>query len=142
MTAPTETVERLYASFAAGDLATVLELLDPDVEWVTPATLPWSRGTYRGREDVLSYFESFGEALEGAAVVPDQILGCGDTVVSLGHESGEARATGEAFSVPFAHVLTVRDGRVTSLRGHVDTATICAAFDGRRAASYSSRSHT
>ena len=32
--------------------------------------------------------------------------------------------------MPFAHVLTVKDGRVTSLRGHVDTATICAAFDG------------
>ena len=128
MSAPTETVERLYSSFAAGDLESVLELLDPDVEWITPPTLPWSRGTYRGRDEVVSYFESFGAALERPAVLPDRILGCGDTVVSLGHESGRARATGEAFSVPFAHVLTVEDGRVTSLRGHVDTATICAAF--------------
>ena len=128
MTAPTETVERLYSSFAAGDLGTVLDLLDPDVEWVTPPTLQWSRGSYRGRDDVLSYFESFGAALERPAVVPERILGCGNTVVSLGRESGQARATGETFSVPFAHVLTVDDGRVTSLRGHVDTATICAAF--------------
>ncbi len=36
MSTPTETVERLYASFAAGDLDRVLELLDPDVEWITP----------------------------------------------------------------------------------------------------------
>jgi ketosteroid isomerase-like protein len=142
MTAPTQTDERLYASFAAGDLETVLELLDPDVEWVTPPTLPWSRGTYRGRDEVLTYFESFGAALERAAVVPDRILGCGNTVVSLGRESGQARATGATFSVPFAHVLTVEDGRVTSLRGHVDTATIRAAFDDRLAAGYSSMSQT
>ena len=128
MTAPIQTVERLYASFAAGDLEAVLELLDADVEWVTPPTLPWSRGTYRGRDEVLSYFESFGDALEEPAVVPDRILVCGDTVVSLGRESGRARSTGDEFSVPFAHVLTVEDGRVTSLRGHVDTATICADF--------------
>ena len=74
MSTPTETVERLYASFAAGDLDRVLELLDPDVEWITPPTLPWSRGTYHGSDEVVSYFESFGAALERPAVVPERIL--------------------------------------------------------------------
>ncbi|HVF77800.1 MAG TPA: nuclear transport factor 2 family protein [Solirubrobacteraceae bacterium] len=126
---PTETVRRLYACFAAGDLQAVLKLLDPHVEWITPPTLPWSRGTYRGRDEVSSYFEDFGSALERPAVVPDRILDCGGVVVALGRESGQARQTGHAFSVPFAHVLTVNAGQITSLRGHVDTATICAAFD-------------
>jgi hypothetical protein len=32
-----------------GDFGTVMGLLDPNVEWITPQTLPWSRGDYHGR---------------------------------------------------------------------------------------------
>lgn len=123
------TAKRLYASFARGDLAAVLDSLDPDVEWVTPTTLPWSRGAYRGREGVAAYLGSFNEALADGRVEPEEFLAAGDQIVALGHERATVRATGRAFEAPFAHVLTVRDGRVAGLRGHVDTATIQAAFE-------------
>jgi ketosteroid isomerase-like protein len=124
------TVEAMYAEFARGELGRVLELLDPEVEWVTPPTLPWSSGSYRGREGVAEYFTSFGTALEDARVEPEELIECGDRVVALGSERGRSRATGRAFEARFAHVLTVRDGRVVQMRGHVDTAAVVAAFEG------------
>lgn len=124
-----EVAERLYASFARGDIAEALELLDPDVAWVTPETLPWSDGRYSGRDGVASYFAAFGAALENGRVEPDRMLDAGETVVALGHERATVRSTGRSFEAPFAHVITVRGGRVTALRGHVDTALIAAAFD-------------
>jgi ketosteroid isomerase-like protein len=123
-----ETVREMYAAFARGDVPAVLERLDPDVTWVTPPSLPWSRGEYGGREQVLEYFSSFSDALEDAAVEPRELLACGDRVVALGEERARIRATGGRFAVPFAHVIRVRDDRVVELRGHVDTATIAAAF--------------
>jgi ketosteroid isomerase-like protein len=124
----TETVRAMYAAFARGDVPAVLELLDPDVAWVTPTTLPWSRGTYSGRDGVAEYFNSFAEALEEAAVEPHELLTCGNRVVALGEERARVRATGDRFRAPFAHVIRVHEGRVRELRGHVDTATIRAAF--------------
>jgi uncharacterized protein len=125
---PIETAREMYASFARGDVPAVLELLDPEVRWVTPPSLPWSRGEYVGRGEVAEYFTGFAEALDEAAVEPQELIACGDRVLSLGEERARVRVTGERFAVPFAHVIRVRHGRVTELRGHVDTATIAAAF--------------
>lgn len=62
-----ETVEALYAAFARGDFEGAFELLDPAIEWITPSTLPWSRGNYYGRDGVAEYFKSLGEAAQRRA---------------------------------------------------------------------------
>jgi ketosteroid isomerase-like protein len=117
----------MYEAFARGDEAAIGALLDPEVRWITP-TLPWSQGLYEGPEEVGRYFASFAEALEDPRVEPDELLDCGDRIVALGTESARVRATGERFSVRFAHVIRVAEGRVTELRGHLDTAAIAEAF--------------
>jgi ketosteroid isomerase-like protein len=70
-----------------------------------------------------------GQVVDGPAGVPDRILLAAEVVLALGHESGRARETSGQFRVPFAHVFTVCEGRVASVRGHVDPATIGAAFE-------------
>jgi uncharacterized protein len=129
-----ETVREMYAAFGRGDISAVLELLEPDVRWVTPPSLPWSRGEYGGREQVTDYFASFAAALEDAAVEPHELLACGDRIVALGQERARVRATGDRFAVPFAHVIRLRGDRVVELRGHVDTATVAAAFEAAEVA--------
>ncbi len=123
------TVEALYATFARGDLEAVLELLDPVVEWITPPTLPWSHGDYHGRDGVAEYFASISEAAQDVRVEPDELLSCGERVVGLGLYRGRARSTGRDFAARFAHVFTVRGGRVTSMQGFEDTAAILGAFE-------------
>jgi ketosteroid isomerase-like protein len=130
MPSPLETVEALYSAAARGDFEAFLGLLDPDVEWLTPETLPWSRGDYHGRDDVGEYFASIGQAVDDVRVEPDELLSCGEHVVALGTYGGRSRLTGRAFSARFAHVLTVDQGRVVAMRGFEDTAAIRAAFQG------------
>jgi ketosteroid isomerase-like protein len=130
MPPPLETVEALYSAAARGDFEAFMGLLDPEVEWLTPETLPWSRGDYHGRDEVGEYFASIGEAVDDVRVEPDELISCGEHVVAIGIYSGGSRLTGRAFSARFAHVLTVDEGRVVAMRGFEDTAAIRAAFHG------------
>ncbi len=127
MNSPAETVQEMYAAFARGEIETVLELLDADVGWLTP-TLPWSRGSYEGRGAVAEYLGAFAEALDLATLEPQEMVDSGERVVAMGRESGTSRATGRRFTVPFAHAITVRDGRVVELQGYLDTALIADTF--------------
>jgi ketosteroid isomerase-like protein len=129
MPSPLETVEALYSAAARGDFEAFMGLLDTDVEWLTPKTLPWSRGDYHGRDDVGEYLASISEAADDVRVEPDELLTCGEHVVALGVYSGRSRLTGRDFSARFAHVLTIREGRVVAMRGLEDTAAIAAAFE-------------
>lgn len=126
---PTELVSSLYRSFCAGAIESVMESLAPDVRWRTPATLPWSDGTYHGRSDVGRYFQSFGEALDAADFRIERMMADGDDVVVLGHECATVRRTGQRFEARFAHIFHIRDGRVAAMEGIVDTATIGSAFE-------------
>jgi hypothetical protein len=49
-------------------------------------------------------------------------------VVSLGIYSGSSKATGKSMSSPFAHVWTVRDGRLASFNMYTDTAKVREAM--------------
>ncbi|HZQ39082.1 MAG TPA: nuclear transport factor 2 family protein [Dehalococcoidia bacterium] len=106
----------------------VLSAFDPAIVRHTPATLPWSRGDYHGHGGVREYFTSFLAALDEARILPNTLLACGDRVVGLGFERARVRAAGASFAAEFAHIWTVRDGRVVRLDGIVDTAAIRQAF--------------
>lgn len=122
-------ISSLYRAFANGDAPAVLASLDPEIEWRTPTALPWSRGSYRGRAGVEEYFTDFLTALEEPGIEPQRLVADGDTVVAIGHERATSRTTGRRFEARFAHVWTVRDDRVTSMEGIIDTAAVLQAFE-------------
>lgn len=124
----TATVAAIYAAFARGDLETVLEAMDDSVDWVTPATLPWSEGRYRGREGLSEYFGSFAAMLADPTIDPDELIAADDRVIAIGHERGRGVESGRAFEARFVHTWTLREGRVTRMEGLVDTAAITAAL--------------
>ncbi len=130
MGSPTDLVASVYRAFNAGDLDTALAALDPDVEWTTPASLPWSEGVYRGRDGVARYFGAFAAALADASVTSDTIEGDADLVVARGFERAQVRATGRRFEARFTHVWHVQGDSVVAMEGIADTATVVAAFDG------------
>lgn len=128
-----DTVRAIYAAFARGDIATVLAAMDPEVAWLTPATLPWSAGDYSGRTGVAKYFADSAGALTNAAVVPQEFLDAADHVVVHGEARGTATETGRAFAARFTHTWTLRGGKVTRMRGVVDTAAIRDCFSAEAA---------
>ena len=121
-------VKSVYDAFGRGDVASVLGALDPDVEWVTPPSLPWSRGRYVGHAGVHAYFASFLSALDAPRIEPETIEQGGSFTWSVGVERARVRATGAEFEARFVHLFTIRQGRIVRMEGIVDTASIRDAF--------------
>lgn len=122
MTAPIELVRDLYASFAEGDVPSVLGSLADDVRWIEAEGGPYG-GTFVGPDAVLeNVFMKLGGEWNGFAAVPNDFVTEGDTVVALGTYSAEFKATGKSFTAPFAHVWKVADGKIHSFQQYTDTA--------------------
>jgi len=115
----TDTVRQVYDAFGAGDGARLAEILD-DTHWIEAAGMPYG-GTYRGFGEVAAnVFGPIGRDVQGFSAIPDEIIPAGDDrVLALGHYRGTG-ASGPV-DTPFAHLWTVRDGRVTHFVQYVDT---------------------
>ncbi|HZT60935.1 MAG TPA: nuclear transport factor 2 family protein [Pyrinomonadaceae bacterium] len=122
-----EIIRGVYAAFADGDVPRVLGALDGDVRWTEAEGFPYG-GTYVGPDAVLAnVFAKLGSEWEGFKAVPHTFVAEGDTVVALGEYEGTYKATGRRFSAPFAHVWTLRDGKVARFQQYTDTALAQAA---------------
>jgi len=128
MSVNSEIIRAVYAAFAKGDVPGVLGALDEDVRWTEAEGFPYG-GTYVGPNAVLAnVFARLGSEWDGFSAVPHSFVAEGDTVVALGEYGGSYKATGKRFSAPFAHVWTLRDGKVVRFQQYTDTALAQAAL--------------
>jgi ketosteroid isomerase-like protein len=123
-------VRQAYEAFGRGDIPGVLDLLTDDVVWTLqgPSTIPFA-GTHRGREGIAEFFSLVGEALEFEQFEPRELVAQGGTVVVLGYERSIAKATGRTLEQEWAHVYTLRNGKIATGLLFEDTAAEVAAFD-------------
>jgi hypothetical protein len=91
----------------------MLELLDPQVEWRAPESLPWG-GTFRGHEGFREFFAIVVDQIAEFRRERQQYLEAGDRVVVLLRSIGRPKG-GTEFDVPEVHVCTVRHGRIVAL---------------------------
>jgi ketosteroid isomerase-like protein len=112
-----------YDAFARDDLDGVLADLDPEIEWQQAQGLPHG-GVYHGIDEVRrNIFDPLDrDWWDEFTAEPDELIDGGDQVVALGRYRGVAKGTGRVLDVPFVHVWTVRDGKVTMFRQFLDTA--------------------
>ncbi len=117
-------VRGAYEALARGDVAAVLEVLDPEVEWTEAEGFPYG-GTYTGSEAVVDgVIARLGSEWEGFQAVPAEFVDGGDRIVALGRYAGTYKATGKSFGAEFAHVWTLRDGRAVRFHQYVDSALV------------------
>ena len=138
----TETVRQVYSNFEvlgrAGaerpDMKPLLSLYSDDVEWHVPAmeNVPFA-GPRRGIAGVRDFFAAITEGLEVLQFEPREYIAQGDKVVALGRYSWRVRATGREFSSDFAHVCTIRNGKIVRFHEYMDTAAEVRAHRKRRA---------
>lgn len=122
------TIRDLYAAFAAGDIASVLAPMAPDIAWTEAEGYPYA-GTYHGPDAVLNgVFARTGAEWDGFAAVCDELVTEGDTVVALGHYSGTFKATGKSFRAPFVHVWKFAGDKVQRFIQHTDTVLVQRAL--------------
>lgn len=119
---------RIYEAFARGDVPAVLATLAPDVSWTEAEGFPYA-GTYTGPDAVLkNVFMRLGTEWEPFTVEPRELIADGDTVATLGQYGGTYKATRKSFSAPFAHVWSLRNGKVVRFRQFTDTAVVQTAL--------------
>jgi ketosteroid isomerase-like protein len=70
-----------------------------------------------------------GETLEFERFEPREFVAQGDTVVVLGYERCVVKPTGHTIEQEWAHVYTLRDGKIAKGRFIEDTAALVVAFD-------------
>jgi hypothetical protein len=125
-----EIVEGAYEAFNGGDMDALMGAIHEDVEW---HELEGSNlgGTYHGHDEVAgNVFGPTAELYEGFQAVPDEFVDGGDTIVVLGSYQGTVTETGSSIDgIPFAHVLGVTDGRISSFTNYTDTQLFARAFE-------------
>lgn len=119
-----EIIQRLYESFASGDVPSVVAKFHDDIAWTEADGFPLA-GTYIGPQAVVeNVFMRLGEFSDNWAVAVDRLIADGDTVVADGRYTWNHKETGGPCEVRMAHVWTLADGKVSSFLQHVDTAVV------------------
>ena len=115
----TDTVQRLYDAFAAGDGETLSTLL-ADVRWIEARGGPYG-GTYQGFGAVAEHiFGPIGRDIRDFTARPDELLAIGaDRVLTLGRYRGMTDSG--PLDTRFAHLWIVKDDRISHFEQFTDT---------------------
>jgi uncharacterized protein len=121
-------VQQVYQSFKAGDVQLLLNSLAADVEWRLPemANVPFA-GKWEGREAVALFLSTVADAQDVIEFEPEAFIAQGDKVVALGRFAWRVKATGRQFRSDWAHVWTVKGGKVTQFDEYTDTVAVTRA---------------
>jgi ketosteroid isomerase-like protein len=111
-----ELVRRGYAAWNAGDLESVIDSLDPEVEWQGHPMLP-EPGPHHGREAVRRWLEDLRGTWSAFSADPAELVDAGDAVVALVRMAGRGRGSGvEVSGGVDVHVWTLGQGRAIRLQ--------------------------
>jgi ketosteroid isomerase-like protein len=106
-----ELVRAGLAAFSEGGVEALLVFIHPEFEMTTPANLAAEPDTYRGREGIRRYFDSFYDAMD-----------------EIRFESGELIEVGERVIAP----MTLRArGRTTAIETEQEVVTTWSLRDGQ-----------
>lgn len=128
-----EVAQSLYRALSESDGEALFDLLTDDFEGQVSAGMPHGAGgVHHGRVAMIADVWGRIDALYDVEVLPREYLPVadGDRVVVLGTYRGSARDEDAAVDgadtttrvdAAFAHVITVRNGRITALQQITDT---------------------
>jgi ketosteroid isomerase-like protein len=122
-----EIMQDLYEAFGRGDIEGVLALFDPQIEVREAEGNPFQPdGTvWIGGEAVTeNEFVKLGSEWDGFTATPMAFHDAGDVVVVEARYTGRYKETGMGLDAQACHVWKLRDGKVTSFQGYVDTAQL------------------
>ena len=124
-------VQSFYDNLAKGDVAVLLALLADDLKWTEAEGFPYYSGVWRSREEVLeNLLKPLQRDWNGFAAITKEIIAEGGRVVALGVYTGVSKSTQKVLHSPYAHVWTVKDGRLATFDMYTDTLVVARALEG------------
>lgn len=128
-TDPVQTVKDFFASMRNGDMQALLALCAEDIEWIIPGESWPLAGTYRGHAGLEHLLQKANESVETSYPKPPEFIAQGDRVLVVGFATGKIKATNRTFDDHWVFDITVRDGKLTSVREYVDTQALARASE-------------
>jgi ketosteroid isomerase-like protein len=113
-------VRRAYQAYASGDLAGMLEFVDPDLEWtyLDPTLEHPTPQVCHGRQELEQVLQHWAE--HGLRAELEEVVGSGELVmVAVRTPGGDAHHSRSGDDRAYS-VVTVREGRVVALRDCCD----------------------
>jgi ketosteroid isomerase-like protein len=114
-----EDIERLRSAYRAfnegGGIEAILERLAPEFQVRDRETSP-DRETRLGKEGIKQLFDSYMEAFDALRLEPEEFIDAGDHIVVSLHQRARGKGSGAKVVARVAHVWTMREGEVVSLR--------------------------
>jgi ketosteroid isomerase-like protein len=105
-----------------GDVETLLEELDPEVEWHNAllALLRGEQAVFRGHDGVREMIRDLNEAFDEIHIEISEIRDLGDRLVAIGRTRARGKGSGVPTETPLALLTEVKNGKTISIRGYLD----------------------
>src|ERR1700730_7652902 len=113
-------VKDFFAAIGSGDKQRLLALVAEDIEWIIPGEDWPLAGTRHGHAWLADLLETASKSIE-TSTEPREFVAQGDRVLVVGFARGKIKATNKTFEDDWIFAITVRDGRLNSIREYVDT---------------------
>jgi ketosteroid isomerase-like protein len=119
-------VKDFFAAIGRGDREGLLALVAVDIEWIIPGEDWPLAGTHRGHAGLADLLETASKSIE-TSTEPREFVAQGDRVLVVGSARGKIKATNKTWEDDWIFAITVRDGRLTSIREYIDTQALARA---------------
>jgi ketosteroid isomerase-like protein len=100
-----------FAAMERGDVEAMVELVDPEVEFVNP-DYALEAGTRHGPSGYRTALEATLDIFEDFKFNLDEIVDLEDRIVVTGRFVARSKGSGVPIDQPFGHVFTVRDSKL------------------------------
>ena len=121
-----QTVKDFFAAIGRGDREALLALVAEDIEWIIPGKDWPLAGTRHGHAGLADLLETASRSIE-TSTEPREFVAQGDRVLVLGFARGRIKATNKTFEDNWVFAITVRNGKLTSIREYIDTQALARA---------------
>ena len=121
-------VKNFLAALGRRDKQGLLALSAEDIEWIIPGEWPLA-GTHRGHAGLNNLLQKADETVETSFPEPPEFVAQGERVLVVGVATGRIKATNRTFEDHWVFAITIRNGKVTSIREYVDTQALARASE-------------
>jgi uncharacterized protein len=122
-------VMQAYEMYRNKDIKGILALCDDKVEWIGQESefIPFA-GRHHGKDQVAQFFSKLEQSQDAIRFEPRDFIADGDKVAVTGGAAWHVKATGQTYDSPWAHVFTLRNGKIVRFEQFNHTAAAEAAF--------------
>jgi uncharacterized protein len=122
-------VKDFFAAIGGGDKQAMRALSAEDIEWIIPGEDWPLAGVRRGHAGLADLLQTSSETMETSVMEPREFVAQGDRVLVVGFARGKVKATNKTWEDHWVFAITVRNGKLTSIREYVDTQALARASE-------------